>query len=115
MIEDIKGITTPRDSYKGGAGEVTSDHLSYDSAYRDFDYHLQRIPKILPIDVIERDTYRFVENHPFRYPHPYGPPNDIPDTLLFPMFYTGIMLHDKPHGMGILELKDVPREDPSSG
>jgi hypothetical protein len=31
------------------------------------------------------------------------------------MNYTGILLHDKPHGMGILELKDVPRDDPSYG
>jgi hypothetical protein len=71
-----------------------------------------KIPKIIPLDSIERTTYKFVENMKFKYIHPYGPPQGVTDQI-FTMHYTGVTLNGRPHGMGILELKDPEREDES--
>jgi hypothetical protein len=42
----------------------------------------------------------------FEYFHPFGPPLGVKDQI-YTMFYTGITLNEKPHGMGLLELRSL--------
>ena len=90
----------------GGAGAIEEHARKKLFEYQQDKFHIQKIPKILPLEEVERETYKFVEKMKLRFSHPYGPSNYIPDTVKFPMQYTGVTLNGLPHGMDILELRE---------
>lgn len=85
---------------------MSGEKLDYQVDKVDKKFHTSLIPRIIDLEDIERDTYKYVWDMKFRYHHPYGPPSDIPDTP-FTMNYTGVTLNGKPHGMGKLSFNQV--------
>lgn len=77
-------------------------------------FKLHVLTKIIPLDEVKRDTYKFEHDLTIRIMHPYFTQYSIENgNKEFKCKYKGVTLNGKPHGMGKLELKMREDEDDS--